>query len=304
MPARQRLALRNEAGGIVAAALGRARAAGRRARIFADPDRHRRRARLEIVARRAGDDDVAVPLGGPHAEERLGRDHERTEIERAALDGREPVAVGGDKLTDRFDEQVLGQFWHGEPPGRCGKPRRVRLGPEQGKPAICLAIGLEPLEDFLRIVEHGRCRIEAERLARANLRAVPAATLFPLDRDHMVRKGGAKARIGKNSVANLRAGRRIEGYAGKFKQGFGGCRHGSGHPCRFDIVASMAPHCMKIRPGSRDAPPARAPERDGARTNEKGRSRFAGTALFMVSGRKCRPRSLYRLHSQFSDNAP
>jgi hypothetical protein len=69
---------------------------------------------LEVVARRAGDDDVLVLLCRAHAEERLGRDHERPQVERAAFDRREPVAVGQHELAHRFEEQRLWQLGHGE----------------------------------------------------------------------------------------------------------------------------------------------------------------------------------------------
>ena len=180
--ARDRFGLRDEAGGVVAAAFGRAGAAGRGAGIVADPDRHGGRAGLEIVARRAGDDEVFVLLGRAHAEEGLGGDHEGAQIERAALDGGEPVAVGAHKLLDAFEEQRLGQRGHGEPLGGLVEPRGIGLGAEQGNAAVLLAIGLQPLEDFLRIMQHCGGGIERDGLARADGRIMPAAPFVPFDR--------------------------------------------------------------------------------------------------------------------------
>src|SRR3546814_18765604 len=61
VPLGDRLALRDEAGGIVAAAFGGAGAAGRGAGIILrHPERDRRRARLELIADRRGDDEEMI----------------------------------------------------------------------------------------------------------------------------------------------------------------------------------------------------------------------------------------------------
>src|SRR3546814_15808892 len=61
VPLGDRLALRDEAGGIVAAAFGGAGVAERGAGIILrHPERDRRRARLEIIADRRGDDEEMI----------------------------------------------------------------------------------------------------------------------------------------------------------------------------------------------------------------------------------------------------
>ena len=56
-------------------------------------------------------------------------------------------------------------------------------------------IGLEPFEDFLRVVQDGGGRIERDRLAGAHLRIVPAAVLRPADGHHVIGEDTAEARI-------------------------------------------------------------------------------------------------------------
>ena len=58
--------------------------------------------------------------------------------------------------------------------GRFGEAPRIGVGPEQRRAAVGPAIGLQPLEDLLGVVEHRRGRIHRERLARGDARVVPA----------------------------------------------------------------------------------------------------------------------------------
>src|SRR3546814_18095448 len=86
VPLGDRLALRDEARGIVAAAFGGAGAARRGAGIILrHPERHRGRARLEIIADRRGDDEEMILGRRLHPQEHLARIHEGAQIERAAL---------------------------------------------------------------------------------------------------------------------------------------------------------------------------------------------------------------------------
>ena len=176
VPLGDRLGLRDEAGGVVAAALGRPGAAGGGADVIAaDPDRHRRHARLEIVARRAGDHEELVLARRAHAEERLGSEHEGPQVERPAIDRGKPRGVLADDLAAGLDEQVFGQVRHRQPVGRMVEPRGVALGTEQRDAAVGVAIGLQAFEDLLRIMQHRAGGIEQDRLARADAGGVPAA---------------------------------------------------------------------------------------------------------------------------------
>ena len=192
----------HEAGGVVTAALGRARPAGSRAGVVGNPDAHRLGTGFEVVTGRTCDDDELVLLGRTHAEEGLGRDHEGPQVERAALDRGIPVAVDLEQRLDRAKEQLLRQGRHGEPLGRGIEARGVGLGPEQAERAVGVTIGLEPFEDLLRIVQHARCGIEADRLARAEDGGLPAAQrLVIVDHHHVIGEHGAEARIGDQLLA-------------------------------------------------------------------------------------------------------
>ena len=100
-----RLLLGDQAGGVVPAALGRSGAAGRGTGVAGgDPDAHRPHPGGEVRPGRAGDAAVGDPLRGAHAEERLGGEHERPQVE--ALLGRAgtQLGVGGDQGVDAGQE--------------------------------------------------------------------------------------------------------------------------------------------------------------------------------------------------------
>ena len=278
-----RLGLRDETGGIVAAALRSAGAAGRGARIvLANPDRDRGRARLEVVARRAGDHEEPVFLGRAHAEKRLGREHEGAQVKRAAIDGGKPLAIGGNELLHRFEEQLFGQFGHCQPPRRCVEACRVRLRAEQRHGPVLLAIGFHPLEDFLRIMQDRAGRIERQRAVGHHARVVPAFAFGPFDRDHMVRETGAKAGIAQD----LRTAHRIGGGRVLFE----GKRHrlvsgGSRHECPPVRRCALNDCCASRNSFGIKWFNARSSTRHLEREREKGRPGLSrGAALRMVSG--------------------
>src|SRR5579872_4631532 len=107
-----RLGLRAQARGVIAAALDGASAANRGARvILRHPDRYRRGSALEIGAYRRGDDGKDVFGGRLHAEEDFVGDHEGPQIE-TALAARYPCAIDAHHLLDRLYEDGLGQRRH------------------------------------------------------------------------------------------------------------------------------------------------------------------------------------------------
>src|SRR5262249_43544240 len=80
------LGLGDQAGGVVAAALGGAGAAGRGAGVVVgDPQRDRLHAALEVRAGGRGDDDVGVFGRRLDAEEDLGGIHEGAQVEAGAV---------------------------------------------------------------------------------------------------------------------------------------------------------------------------------------------------------------------------
>ena len=87
------------------------------------------------------------------------------------------------------------------------------LGPERGERAVGLAVGLEPLEDLLPVVQHHRRRVEGERPVRHHRGVVPAARPSSSRIEHHV-VGEVPAEPGR------RPGSRRDG-----------CRHGAGAGC-------------------------------------------------------------------------
>ena len=182
-----RLGLREQAGRIVAAALGGAGAALRGAGVLlADPDRHGRRAALEIRADRRGEHHVEIFRRRLHAEKHFGREHERAQVQRTAVAVGDPVGVGLHQPLDRFDEQVFGKFGHRQTPRRILEAARVSLGTEQRGAAVGESIRLHPLEDLLRVMQHRRRRIDRQRRARGDPRVVPALGVAIADHRHVI----------------------------------------------------------------------------------------------------------------------
>ena len=100
-----RLDLADQAGCVVAAALGKAGAARAGAGIFVlNKNLDRIDAGGVIRADRRAHNDELVRSGRAHAEVRLGRDHERADIQAGALRVRHPVAVHGNQRLDRLHE--------------------------------------------------------------------------------------------------------------------------------------------------------------------------------------------------------
>ena len=203
-----RLGLRAQARGVIAAAFDGAGAADRGARVvLRHPDRDRRRSALEIGADRRGDDGEDVFRRRLHAEEDLARDHERPQIE-TALAARDPGAVDAHELLDRFDEHGLGHRRHRHALGRIPEAPGIGVGAEQVHAAIVALVGLEAFENLLGVVQDGRGRIEREIGAGFDARAVPALRLIVADDRHVIGENPAEARVHELCRALL-LGRRI-----------------------------------------------------------------------------------------------
>ncbi len=205
---RLRLLLRQQRGGVVAAALGRAGAALGRARIVGgQPDRHRRHALGEVGTGRAGDDVVASLLRRAHAQERLVGDHEGAEVQAGLRRRRHPRGIDRDQLPQRFDEQVHRQLRQRQALRRALQAPAVGVRAEGPDRTVGMAVGLDALEDLLAVVQHRGGRIQRQRAVGADLGIVPALLAVPFDGDHVVGEGVAEARRGENLRALVGAAR-------------------------------------------------------------------------------------------------
>ena len=85
----------------------------------------------------------------------MGGDHEGAQVEGCfPAGGRYPALVDVDDLAEGFDEEVGGEFRHGEPLGGALEAGGVFFGPEGFDAAVGLAVGFDAFEDGLPVVEN------------------------------------------------------------------------------------------------------------------------------------------------------
>ena len=88
------------------------------------------------------------------------------------------------------------------------KRLRIGVGAEQVHAAVVALVGLEAFENLLRVVQHGRRRIEREIGAGFDPRVMPALGLVVADDRHVIGEDPAEARVHELCRAVL-LGRRI-----------------------------------------------------------------------------------------------
>ena len=192
----------DEAGRVVAAALRRAGAAGRRPGVVRrDPDRDRLDAAGEVRADRRGDHQVEVLHRRAHAEEDLAGVRERAQVEAAVLGLRDPLPVDRDDLAQRLEERGLRQLRHRHPLGGLAEPGGVGVRPEHRHAAVRHRVRLQPFEDLLRVVQHRGRRVHRDRRARLDPGLVPAFALGVPDGDHVVGEDAAEPGVGQQRGA-------------------------------------------------------------------------------------------------------
>src|SRR5699024_9906507 len=107
-----------------------------------------------------GDDVVVDLVTRTHTEEPLRGDHERTQVQARLialrLRRRHPRLVDGDQGLERVDEVLYAQLRQGEAFGGPVDARGVALGAEGPDRTIGVSVALEPFEDLLGVMEHGR----------------------------------------------------------------------------------------------------------------------------------------------------
>ena len=111
---------------------------------------------------------------------------------------RHPWLVDGDQLPQRLDEHLFGQLRDRQPARRGAQPPGIGLRPERDDGAVRPAIGLEPLEHLLGVVQHDGRRVQFDRPVRDHPRVVPALSLEIVDRHHVVGVELAERRIVQN----------------------------------------------------------------------------------------------------------
>ena len=206
------LLLRDQGAGVVAAGLGRTHAAAAGAGVLlGEPQRHRLHAALEVGAGRARDHHEGDVLGRAHAEERLGGEHERPDVE-ALLPRRVRAPSAGrpsTRASTAWTKSSTVEHGQREAVARAHHPRGVLLGTEGPDRAVLVAVGLHPLEGLLRVVQDGGRGVEAERAVGLDPGVVPALVGRPLDQEHVVgevvAEAGVREDLGEALVGDGRA---------------------------------------------------------------------------------------------------
>ena len=185
-----------QAGRVVAAGLGPAEAAFHGAHVLVlDADLDRVHAFLVVGADGGQDDEVEVLLGRAHAEERLAGDDRRPDVERGAHARGHPVLLQADQVHQRLEAELRVDLRDAEATGREVHPLDVLLGAEEPHPPVRAAERLQPVEDRLGVVEHGRGRVQAERPVGLDPGIVPALLLLEVGDEHVVREDGAEPEL-------------------------------------------------------------------------------------------------------------
>ena len=159
-----------ERSGVVAAALGGAGSAAAGAGVFArDPDGDGLEFAAEVVAGRGGDHAEGDLARRPDAQEGLGGDHERAQVQGFAVAGGDPFLVRRRPARGwRPRKYSSGSSGQGQAAGGLVQPGGVGLGAEGPDRAVGVAVGLQALEDLLAVVQHGGGRVQGDRAVGLN----------------------------------------------------------------------------------------------------------------------------------------
>ena len=190
------LHLGDQGRGVVAAGLGEADAAAHGAHVLVlNPDAHGGQAALIVRAGGAEDDDEQVSLGGSHAQELVGGDHERADVQRRARLGGDPVLVHRHDGLDGLHEVLLGDLGDAQAVVGGVGSLGVHVRPEQEGLAVVAAIRLQALEHLLPVVEHHRRRGQRNILIRHDPGVMPALAFGVVHHKHVIGKDVPKAQL-------------------------------------------------------------------------------------------------------------
>ena len=191
--------------GVVAAGLGKADAAAHGAHVLVlDPDAHGGQAALIVGAGGAEDDDEQVGLRGGHAQELVGGDDERADVQAGAGLGGDPVLVDGHDFLDGLHKVLLGNPGDAQAVIGVVGPLGVHVRAEQVGFAVRAAIGLQALEHGLAVVEHHGGGVQLDLLIGHDAGVMPALALGVIHDEHVVGEDVAKAQLRAGGRLRLR----------------------------------------------------------------------------------------------------
>ena len=188
-----------QAARVVAHALRFARAAlGRAGELRLDDELGGLESVLVIAAHGGQDDGEDELLGRMHAEERLGAEHEGTDVKRGAGRGGDPLRLQLDELGERVQHDVDVELRHAQPLRTSVHADEVVAGTEHRDLAIRVLISLQSLKDALTVMERAAGGIDAEVLIGDDLGLGPTALCRVILHDeHMVGEVFAESELGE-----------------------------------------------------------------------------------------------------------
>ncbi len=155
----------HQAGSIVTADLGRACTVGRSAVVAGYNEIVRLQATFEIGAHRNAENREDELRRRTHTDVVTHTDDERAQVQRTAGTVRRDEAfVGLDYLLAGFNEHIGRDMGHQQAGAAALHALGVLIGTEQIDRAILAAVGLEPLEALLTIMQRGRPFADMQRV--------------------------------------------------------------------------------------------------------------------------------------------
>ena len=185
-----------DAGRVVAAAFGKARAAAHRADVAALNHYLHRVYSGGIVAAGGGADYAEqVVLARVHAQLRVRRNDEWAQIKARALLGRDPALLHGNDGLERLKEEVLRQLRYAHALGGVVHALYVLHRAEELHGAVSRAVGLQALEDLLGVVQDVGAGHELDGTVGDYARIVPALSFIVVHHKHVVGKNLAETQF-------------------------------------------------------------------------------------------------------------
>ena len=134
-------------------------------------------------------------VGRVDAQGRFRGDHRRPDIGGGAAAAGDPVPVQQDQFGECLEEELFVDLGHAETFRRDVHPPDVVHGPEKEDGPVFAAVGLQPLEDLLGIVEDHRRGIQLERPVGFDQGIVPALARVVRHGEQMIAEDLSEAQL-------------------------------------------------------------------------------------------------------------
>ena len=149
-----------------------------------------------VGGHRRKDDEELVSARGPYVQVGVFGEGHRTDVQRGAGGPRHPLPVQRHELPEGRQKEVRIDGRQAQPLRRAVETGDVPVGPEQPDGAVLAAIGLEPLEDALRVVEHHGGRLQGQRAVGHDAGVAPPRIPRPVHEEHVIGEHLAETQSG------------------------------------------------------------------------------------------------------------